>query len=47
MNRDSCTAGKIFLTPSAPVVKSGRKKLQETDSCMNSREDTVVSFRAY
>ena len=29
------------------VVKSGRKRQQETDSCINSREDTVVSFRAY
>ena len=28
------------------VVKSGRKRQQETDSCINSREDTV-SFRAY
>ena len=26
-----------------PVVKSGRKRQQETDSCINSREDTVVS----
>ena len=26
------------------VVKSGRKRQQETDSCINSREDTVVSF---
>ena len=25
------------------VVKSGRKRQQETDSCINSREDTVVS----
>ena len=29
------------------VVKSGRKRQQETDSCINSREDTVVSFRRY
>ena len=29
------------------VVKRGRKRQQETDSCINSREDTVVSFRAY
>ena len=29
------------------VVKSGHKRQQETDSCINSREDTVVSFRAY
>ena len=29
------------------VVKSGRKRQQETDSCINSREDIVVSFRAY
>ena len=26
------------------VVKSGRKRQQETDSCINTREDTVVSF---
>ena len=29
------------------VVKNGRKRQQETDSCISSREDTVVSFRAY
>ena len=28
----------------AIVVKNGRKRQQETDSCINSREDTVVSF---
>ena len=32
---------KMFFPP---VVKSRRKRQQETDSCINSREDTVVSF---
>ena len=36
-----CDAKETF------VVKSGRKRQQETDSCINPREDTVVSFRAY
>ena len=35
------------LSSEVLVVKSGRKRQQETDSCINSREDTVVSFRAY
>ena len=36
-----------FFLCNSSVVKSGRKRQQETDSCINSREDTVVSFRAY
>ena len=29
------------------LSRAGVKGNQETDSCINSREDTVVSFRAY
>ena len=36
--------GCALAAKAPPVVKSGRKRQQETDSCINSREDTVVSF---
>ena len=29
------------------LSRAGVKRQQETDSCIYSREDTVVSFRAY
>ena len=35
--------GKLKIVKKESVVKSGRKRQQETDSCISSREDTVVS----